>query len=209
MDIAARIPRRRVVTTVRDPGTVHCPTALPRTWPYTQGMVTAIPATRPGGGTGDYKGHSIDAGVSYNKALSFSRRTTLGFSTGTAAVNDGIQTHYSLIGNVQLTRELGRIMVGWRRLLAVRVLYRDLPRARAHRFVVASIGGLLSRETQFEPHRRRHGRCRLRIRNGYESYSPARAFAGACRATSDSARTTRSTATHSRTAFCFRQALPT
>jgi hypothetical protein len=33
--------------------------------------------------------HNIDVGVDYNKALSFSRRTTLSFGTGTSALTDG------------------------------------------------------------------------------------------------------------------------
>src|SRR5262249_8641160 len=52
----------------------------------------------PTGGSTDYQGRTIDAGVSYSKALSFSRRTSMSFSTGTAGINDGVQTHYSLTG---------------------------------------------------------------------------------------------------------------
>jgi hypothetical protein len=52
----------------------------------------------------------INAGIDFNRALSFSRRTTLSFSTGTAGVHDRSDgsTTYHLVGGVHLSRELGR-----------------------------------------------------------------------------------------------------
>lgn len=53
-------------------------------------------------------GHLIDVGVDYARALSLSRRTTLSFSTGSAALKDSNATYYQFIGNVELNREIGR-----------------------------------------------------------------------------------------------------
>jgi hypothetical protein len=52
----------------------------------------------------------INGGVDYNRALSFSRRTTLMFQTGVAGVrNRELQeTTYHLIGSVRLNREFGQ-----------------------------------------------------------------------------------------------------
>jgi hypothetical protein len=55
-----------------------------------------------------YHTHNIDVGLNFTKALSLTRHTFLSFGTGTSAVSDGTRTQYSITGNVQLTRELGR-----------------------------------------------------------------------------------------------------
>ena len=55
--------------------------------------------------------HNIDAGVDYSRALSFSRRTTFSFSTGSAVLVrdkalggfDGNRTSYQFIGNADST----------------------------------------------------------------------------------------------------------
>ena len=52
--------------------------------------------------------HNIDVGVDYNRPLSFSRRTTLSFGTGSSAVQDYSGTHYHLTGNANLHYELNR-----------------------------------------------------------------------------------------------------
>jgi len=59
-------------------------------------------------GTSPLRTHNIDAGVDYNRALSFSRRTTFSFSTGTSAMNDGYTTHYQVVGGAHLNHEMGR-----------------------------------------------------------------------------------------------------
>jgi hypothetical protein len=52
--------------------------------------------------------HTIDAGVDFSRALSFSRRTSLSFSTGSAIVTDSVTTRYDLVGNAALTHEIGQ-----------------------------------------------------------------------------------------------------
>ncbi len=65
-------------------------------------------------------GHDIDVGIDYNRALSFSRKTTVGFSTGssiyrsfspggTTVISDWqYKTHYMVTGNAYLNRQIGR-----------------------------------------------------------------------------------------------------
>jgi hypothetical protein len=50
----------------------------------------------------------IDAGVDYNRALSFSRRTTLRFGTGSTLTSEGGERHFLFTGSAGLTREIGR-----------------------------------------------------------------------------------------------------
>ena len=53
--------------------------------------------------------HTTPTSVSsFAKALSLTRKTTASFGTGTSAVTDGNETRYTLTGNVQIMRELGR-----------------------------------------------------------------------------------------------------
>ena len=61
-------------------------------------------------GSNDSQGHVIDAGVNYNRALSFSRRTSFSFSTGTTASQtapDG-SLRYWATGAARLYHEIGR-----------------------------------------------------------------------------------------------------
>ncbi|MBL8143719.1 MAG: hypothetical protein JNM38_21580 [Acidobacteria bacterium] len=66
--------------------------------------------------TGDYGGsrsnnlqsHTIDVGIDYARALSFSRKTQLSFSTGSTVYSDARYTRYLVLGNAALTHQLGR-----------------------------------------------------------------------------------------------------
>jgi hypothetical protein len=59
-------------------------------------------------GSRTIRNDSIDAGINYSHALSFSRRTSLAFSTGTTAVSDGDTTRFRIIGHATLDRQVGR-----------------------------------------------------------------------------------------------------
>jgi len=52
----------------------------------------------------------VNGGIDFNRALSFSRRTMLSFSTGTAGTHDRSTnaTTYHVVGAVRLSREIGR-----------------------------------------------------------------------------------------------------
>lgn len=51
---------------------------------------------------------TLDAGLDFRRALSFSRRTMLTFGTGSSAIVDGNRAFYRLIGDARLIREIGR-----------------------------------------------------------------------------------------------------
>jgi hypothetical protein len=51
---------------------------------------------------------TIEAGVNYARALSFSRRTTLSFRTGTSTVDYGGSTEFQFIGAARLNHQIGR-----------------------------------------------------------------------------------------------------
>lgn len=55
-----------------------------------------------------FRNHQIDAGVDYNRVLSFSRRTSLGFDTGGTILNNGTTSFFTVIGGAQLVHEIGR-----------------------------------------------------------------------------------------------------
>ena len=56
----------------------------------------------------NFRGNTIDAGVDFNRALSFSRRTTLTFATGSSANKYQGVTYFRFLGNARLVREIGR-----------------------------------------------------------------------------------------------------
>jgi hypothetical protein len=64
-------------------------------------------------GSRQVRNHNIDAGIDYNRVLSLTRRTTVGFSTGSAAVSDGENTRFNVIGRATLNREFGRTWRGF------------------------------------------------------------------------------------------------
>jgi hypothetical protein len=97
--------------------------------------------------------HLIDAGVDYAKSLSFSRRTQLAFSTGTAAsssVGDDPRTNFIFTGNATLLHEIGRT---WSAALAYQRGVYFAPQWQEPVMVDGAsfaVGGLLSRRTRFQ-----------------------------------------------------------
>jgi hypothetical protein len=100
--------------------------------------------------------HNVNLGLNYSRALSLSRRTRLGFSTGSAMVaseNVGAaeldpRTRVRLIGNASLVHELGRTwtaQVAYRRALIFREGFGEPFFTDG---VIGSIGGLPSRRLQ-------------------------------------------------------------
>jgi hypothetical protein len=69
---------------------------------YTEGRYPSAAQSRTVGS------HNLDVGVDFNRALSFSRRTTFSFGTGSSAITDTETTHYRVIGNAQLRHDIGR-----------------------------------------------------------------------------------------------------
>jgi hypothetical protein len=95
------------------------------------------------------RSHLIDAGVNYRRALSFSRRTTLSFDTGSVAFRDRRDTHFRFTGHAQLDREIGRT---WRASAAYSRdarYYQQLQEVLLSDGVSFGIGGLVSRRVAF------------------------------------------------------------
>lgn len=54
------------------------------------------------------RNHDVDLGLDYSRALSFSRRTTLSFSSGSSTTTQDGGTAFRLTGDATLTRQIGR-----------------------------------------------------------------------------------------------------
>lgn len=128
--------------------------ARPVTRSATMVLGYGIRATESGSLTGDPSVvHNVNAGINYGRALSFSRRTSLSFSTGSAiATTERIDvpgadkhTRIYLVGDAALTHELGRTWtasVSYTRGLRTMDGLDDLYFTQAVRGV---LGGLVSR----------------------------------------------------------------
>ena len=93
--------------------------------------------------------HSVDAGIDYAKALSITRRTTLSFGTGTAAVRSETHIAYRLTGNARLNHDIGRT---WSASLAYSRGFEFTDTLQEPVFadaIAASVGGLINRRLQF------------------------------------------------------------
>lgn len=92
----------------------------------------------------------LDAGVDFARALSLSRRTTLAFDTGVAAVADQLDTYYRFVGNARLVHELGRT---WNATAVyareLGVLQRIARPIFSNAFTVG-VGGLANRRVQLQ-----------------------------------------------------------
>jgi len=100
--------------------------------------------------TPDVEGHSIDAGVDFNRALSISRRVRLSFGTGSTAFKYRDETHYYVTGNAQLIRELGRswnATLSYGRSASIEDTYLQPVTSDS---VTAGVGGLINRRVQFQ-----------------------------------------------------------
>jgi hypothetical protein len=94
--------------------------------------------------------HRIDAGLNYNKALSFTRRTTLMFGTGSGVTERDFEFQFHLLGKVSLTHEMGRTWATWvayGRNIVYHETWREPGLGNA---VVFGVGGSLSRRVDFK-----------------------------------------------------------
>ena len=101
--------------------------------------------------------HNVIAGINYSRALSFSRRTSFSFGSGSAiAVSDSVDStgtepraRARLVGNVALVHEIGRTwtaQLGYQRGFRTREGFGDLYFTDgAH----AGVGGLITRRLSF------------------------------------------------------------
>jgi hypothetical protein len=100
-----------------------------------------------------FRGHILDVGIDYSRALSITRRTTFSFSTGAVAIEQPDQTgsnrRYDVTALATLNREIGRT---WNASARYARGVEFLETARAPYFydgVVLQLQGLISRRTGF------------------------------------------------------------
>jgi hypothetical protein len=92
--------------------------------------------------------HNIDAGLNFNRALSFTRRTVVSFSTGSAATRHNDRLRFHPTGAARLTHELGRTWSVWTaygRRLQFHETWQEPGLANSYTF---GIGGLVTRRLQ-------------------------------------------------------------
>jgi hypothetical protein len=100
-------------------------------------------------GSHPYQNHNIDVGVDYSRALSFSRRTTLAFSTGSAVTKDTNNSYVNLTGSARLNREFRRT---WNASLAYSRglnFSEVLAQPVFSDSLIAGVGGFVNRRVQF------------------------------------------------------------
>ena len=136
-----------------DDGTFHTQSASGR---YSRGLTRNL-SLRIGYGYSEsrfvrdskrFHNHNIDTGLDYGRALSISRRTVVGFTTGAVATSDGHTTHYSAVGGAQVTREIGRTWGLSAAYLRSVGFYEVLNQPLFQDAVSISFGGLASRRVQ-------------------------------------------------------------
>ena len=96
-------------------------------------------------GDDDYRNHNIDTGLDFSRALSLTRRTQLGFSTGATALRENGRMRYDVIGTATLTHEMART---WTASVAYNrnVGYNDAIRGPYfYDGLSGNVGGLISR----------------------------------------------------------------
>lgn len=93
----------------------------------------------------DLMGHDLDVGVDYRRPLSFSRRSTVAFSTGAAAATTELATDYMVTGAASLQHALGRTWnasVTFDRRLSV---MEGIPQPVAANTLNTALGGMFGR----------------------------------------------------------------
>jgi opacity protein-like surface antigen len=100
------------------------------------------------GGLRRVRSHNINAGIDVSRQLSFSRRTTVSFGTGSSAVESNGRTHIRATGEASLAHEMGRTWLatlGYHREVRALEFFQDTVFSDS---VTAGVGGLLSRRLQ-------------------------------------------------------------
>lgn len=132
---------------------------------------------RYGEGDRRFVNHAIDAGVNYNRTLSFTRRTTLSFGTGSSAARSSRneRLRYRATGAARLDHEIGRT---WNATLSFNrglQFVETWPEPVFSDSAVAGVGGLITRRSYFQfTARALRGRGYFSAQgDGIESYAAA------------------------------------
>jgi opacity protein-like surface antigen len=130
--------------------------------------------------------HTIDLGFDYSRSLSFSRRTTVSFGTGTTSVaragsstdletsetNSHERTRFHATGNVNLTQEIGRTWAATAQYFRGMRFADTMDEPVFGDSAALGFGGLLSRRLQFQSSARAlfRGRALNENRNRFDIY---------------------------------------
>jgi hypothetical protein len=116
--------------------------------------------------------HNIDGGVNYNRALSFSRRTTLSFSTGSRAVTNAGRTRFRATGSARLAHQIGRTWSTWVAYTRNVGFIDAFDQPFDYDAATGGIGGMLTRRVQFSASARAsYGRLGFAGGRRYDTFS--------------------------------------
>jgi hypothetical protein len=116
--------------------------------------------------------HNVDGGVNYNRALSFSRRTTLSFSTGSRAVTNADRTRFRATGSARLTHQIGRTWSTWVAYNRNVGFIDAFDEPFDYDAATGGIGGMLNRRVQFSASARAsYGRLGFAGGRRYDTFS--------------------------------------
>jgi hypothetical protein len=116
-------------------------------------------------------------GIDYSKPISFSRKTTLSFRTGTAGIHDRNldEIRYELVGSVSLNREIGRTWLASVRYSRDVRHMESLGEPLLSDYVTLSLLGSFSNRVQFAS---RYGGSSGKLGSGSGSVGPADMYFG-------------------------------
>ncbi|HEX4348693.1 MAG TPA: hypothetical protein VHZ73_14045, partial [Vicinamibacterales bacterium] len=116
--------------------------------------------------------HDMNVGFDFNKRLGLTRKTTMGFSTGTSAVDQGQGTTFQGTGSAWLRRDLGQTwgaQATFTRGIGLRAGFTQPDLSNA---VSVTLGGLVARRLDFRSSAAyTKGAIGLTSQNGYGSYN--------------------------------------
>jgi opacity protein-like surface antigen len=101
---------------------------------------------------GGFADHHFDVGVDYNRALSFSRRTTLSFTTGTTATRSAQHSalRFYATGAARLNHEIGRTWIAALAYSRGLQYVETWPEPMFADSATAMVGGLINRRSQVQ-----------------------------------------------------------
>jgi hypothetical protein len=96
-------------------------------------------------GASHLRTYDIDIGLNYGRPISFSRRTTLKFSSGSSLIPQDGKTYYRITGNASLTHEMARTWTASLRYDRSTQFVEGFPQPFYSDAIAANVGGSPSR----------------------------------------------------------------
>jgi hypothetical protein len=94
--------------------------------------------------------HNIDVGLDFMRALSLTRRTTVTFTTGSAATRTNDRLRFHLTGDAMLTHEIGRTWAAWGAYGRHVTIHETWREPGLNNTVAIGLGGLPTRRIQLQ-----------------------------------------------------------